>query len=101
MLRNVLGGDASSLSPRNGIRNTAIRNYGCVRSGLLVGLGLIIGTICALIAIAPAAFARGAHLPGGALWYLLLAVVAAGLITSLLTVAALSRSRLLAALQSE
>jgi len=70
-------------------------------SGLLVGLGLIIGTICALIAIAPAAFARGAHLPGGALWYLLLAVVAAGLITSLLTVAALSRARLLAALQSE
>jgi hypothetical protein len=67
---------------------------------LLCGVGL--GGVAAAVAVGPAALARGARLPlsaGGA--GLLLAVLAAGLISSFIATRAALRSPLLASLRSE
>jgi len=69
---------------------------------VLLGWGLVVGAVSALVAIAPAALERGARLPmtaGG--WLLLLAVVAAGLISSLIATRAALRMPLVGALRSE
>jgi putative ABC transport system permease protein len=69
---------------------------------LLLGLGVVVGAVCALIAIAPAAIERGGHLPAwtsGAL--LVAAVLAAGLLSSVAAARAALRSRLLEALRAE
>ena len=68
---------------------------------LLLVSGLITGTICALIAIAPALADRGGRLPGGLLLVLLSGVLAAGLVTSLVATITALRSPLLSALRSE
>jgi hypothetical protein len=64
--------------------------------------GLSTGLVSALIAIAPAALQRGARLPlsaGGGL--LVVAVLAAGLLSSVLATRAALRAPLVAALRSE
>ena len=69
---------------------------------LLLAWGLGIGTACALIAIAPAAIERGGRLPvtgSGAL--LVVAVLVAGLLSSVVATRAALRTPLLAALRSE
>jgi len=69
---------------------------------VLLGWGLVVGAVSALVAIAPAALERGARLPittGG--WLLLLAVVAAGLISSVIATRAALRMPLVGALRSE
>lgn len=69
---------------------------------LLLVWGLVIGTACAVVAIAPAAFERGGRLPAtpaGAL--LLVAVFVAGLLSSIVATRAALRTPLLAALRSE
>jgi putative ABC transport system permease protein len=69
---------------------------------LLVGWGLAIGTVCALVAIAPAAIERGGRLPvtaGGAM--LLFAVFLAGLLSSVVATRAALSTPLLEALRSE
>ena len=63
--------------------------------------GIVIGAVCALIAIAPAFFARGGHLPNPSLALLLLAVPAAGMAASLAAVRAVSRAPLLETLRAE
>lgn len=71
-------------------------------NAVLLGCGLAVGAISAFIAIAPAAIERGIRLPistGG--WLLLLAVLAAGLLSSLLATRAALRESLLGALRSE
>jgi putative ABC transport system permease protein len=69
---------------------------------LLLGLGVMVGAVCALIAIAPAAIDRGGHLPAwtsGAL--LVAAVLAAGLLSSMAAAQAALRTHLLEALRAE
>jgi putative ABC transport system permease protein len=67
---------------------------------LLFG-GLVTGTFCAVLAIAPAFFARGGGLPTASLGVLLLAVLATGLAASLLALVAVIRAPLLPALRAE
>jgi putative ABC transport system permease protein len=68
---------------------------------LLLAWGLAIGTACALVAIAPTAFERGGRLPLTSSGWLLLAVFAAGLLSSIVATRAALRTPLLAALRSE
>ncbi len=68
---------------------------------LLLFSGLVTGTVCALLAIAPVFFARHTHLPNVSLGYLLLAVLVSGLTASVVATWAALRSSLLPALRSE
>jgi hypothetical protein len=71
-------------------------------NAVLLGCGLLVGAVSAFIAIAPAAVERGVRLPvglGGVA--LLLAVVGAGLLSSVLATRAAWRESLLGALRSE
>ena len=72
-----------------------------VENGLLLFGGLAIGTVCAVVAIAPAWIGRGGQFPVVGLGGMLLAVAAAGLASSLAATAAAVRSPLLASLRSE
>jgi len=67
----------------------------------LLFCGLLTGAVCALIAIAPALFARGGRLPTVSLAALLMLVLVTGLAASLLATVAALRSPLLPALRSE
>jgi putative ABC transport system permease protein len=68
---------------------------------LLLLLGLATGTVCALLAIAPAVALRGGQFPIASLSLLLAAVLATGIGASLAATRAALRSPLLAALRSE
>ena len=71
-------------------------------NALLLGGGLLAGTACALLAIAPAVAERGGRLPitaGGAL--LLFSLLVTGLLSSALAARAATRGPLLASLRSE
>ena len=68
---------------------------------LLLLLGLATGTVCALLAIAPAVSLRGGQLPVASLSLLLAAVLITGIVASLAATRAALRSPLLAALRSE
>ena len=68
---------------------------------LLVGVGLAIGTIAALVAIAPAVMERSHSLPFANLGLLLAAVVATGLLSSLAAVRLATRVSTVEALKSE
>jgi hypothetical protein len=70
-------------------------------NALMLVLGLGIGTICALLAIAPVFFERGGSLPNVSLGLLLLAVLMSGLIASLVATWAALRSPLLPSLRAE
>ncbi len=72
-----------------------------VENGLLLFGGLAIGTVCAVVAIAPAWIERGGQFPVVGLGGMLLAVAAAGFASSLAATAAAVRSPLLASLRSE
>jgi putative ABC transport system permease protein len=68
---------------------------------LLLGWGLAIGGVCALVAIAPAAFEHGGRIPiAGSVW-LLIAVGAAGLLSSVVATRAALATPMLAALRAE
>jgi ABC-type antimicrobial peptide transport system permease subunit len=69
---------------------------------LLLGWGVAVGAACAWIAIAPAAVARGAHLPASMSSALLVAaVLVAGLASSVAAAQAALRTPLLDALRAE
>lgn len=68
---------------------------------LLLCCGLATGTVCALLAIAPAFLARGGRLPHVSLGFLLLAVLVSGLSASLVATWAALKSPLLPALKAE
>lgn len=70
-------------------------------NALLLVCGLVTGLVCALLAIAPAFYARGGHLPTASLALLLSAVVLTGLAASLAATVAALRSPLLPALRAE
>ena len=72
-----------------------------VENGLLLFGGLGAGTVCALVAIAPAWIERGGQFPVMSLGGLLLAVALAGVVSSLVATMVAVRSPLLAALRSE
>ncbi|HEX8145611.1 MAG TPA: ABC transporter permease [Pyrinomonadaceae bacterium] len=80
------------------------RHFGLMivaENALLLACGLLTGTLCALLAIAPVVSARGGRLPFASLGLLLAAVVVAGLAASLVATAAALRAPLLAALREE
>ena len=70
-------------------------------NAFLLLAGVTIGTVCALIAIAPAFFERGGHLPDPSLALLLIAVPAAGMLASLAAVRAVARAPVLETLRAE
>ena len=70
-------------------------------NALLLACGLLTGTFCALLAVAPVAAARGGRLPWASLGLLLAAVAVSGLAASLVATAAALRAPLLAALREE
>ena len=70
-------------------------------NALLLGAGLLTGTVCALLAIAPVFFSRHAQLPNAALGLLLLGVLFSGLTASIAATWAALRSPLLPALRAE
>jgi ABC-type antimicrobial peptide transport system permease subunit len=70
-------------------------------NALLLVCGLVIGTACALLAIAPAFLARGGHLPTVSLVLLLFAVLITGLTASVFATRAALRLPLLASLRAE
>jgi len=67
----------------------------------LLATGLVLGTLCALVAIAPAWTERGGRLPVVSLGWLLGAVVVTGLAASLVATAASLRAPLLSSLRTE
>ncbi|HSL55195.1 MAG TPA: ABC transporter permease [Pyrinomonadaceae bacterium] len=68
---------------------------------LMLMLGLAVGFICALLAIAPVLFERGGRLPNISLGLLLLAVLLSGATASLVATLAALRSPLLPSLRAE
>src|SRR4051812_4367440 len=70
-------------------------------ASLLVIAGVTIGSACAAIAVAPAWLGRGGSGPGVGLAFLLVAVIVAGLLSSLIAVRAALRGRMVAALSAE
>jgi putative ABC transport system permease protein len=68
---------------------------------MLLSVGLGAGIIAALVAVAPVALDRGGRLPLLSLAALVLAVIAAGLLSSIAAARASARAPLLAALRSE
>jgi hypothetical protein len=63
--------------------------------------GLGIGTVCALLAIAPAFISRGGRFSAASLALLLAGVLLSGILSSLIAMRAVSRTPLLAALRAE
>ena len=70
-------------------------------ASFLVGAGVVAGTACAVIAVAPAWFGHGGTGPGIGLLFLLGSVILAGLLSSIVAVRAALRGRLISALSSE
>ncbi|HEV2803159.1 MAG TPA: ABC transporter permease [Pyrinomonadaceae bacterium] len=70
-------------------------------NALLLVCGLLTGVVCALLAIAPAFYARGGRLPAASLVVVLGAVVVTGLMASLLATITVLRAPLLPALRAE
>jgi ABC-type antimicrobial peptide transport system permease subunit len=70
-------------------------------NALLLFCGLVTGSVCALLAIAPVFFSRHAQLPGLSLGLLLLAVLISGLTASIVATWAALRAPLLPALRAE
>ena len=70
-------------------------------NALLLFFGLLTGTVCALLAIAPAWLERGGRPPVASVGGLLVAVAVTGLVTSVLATAAALRAPLLPSLRAE
>jgi ABC-type antimicrobial peptide transport system permease subunit len=70
-------------------------------ASLLLGVGLLAGVGCALLAVAPAWFSRGGSRPGAGLFFLLVAVAIAGVVSSLIATRVALRGRMLDALVAE
>jgi ABC-type lipoprotein release transport system permease subunit len=103
LLRNILERRRElALLRAVGYRASHLFTIILAENAVLLGCGLLVGAVSALIAIAPAALERGARLPltsGG--WLLLLAVLAAGLLSSIVATRAAVRAPLVGALRSE
>lgn len=84
-----------------GFRSDHVTRLVTAENALLLVLGLVTGTCCALLAIAPALAARGGRFPWPSLLGLLAAVLVTGLAVSGLAAAWVRRAPLLGALRSE
>lgn len=102
LLRNVLERRRElALMRAVGYRSLHLSLMVIAENALLLGCGLLTGTLCALLAIIPALVARGGRLSAVSLGLLLLVVLLTGLAASLVAVRAAVRSPLLAALRTE
>ena len=102
LLRNVLERRRElALLRAVGYRGGILAAITVAENMLLMILGLAAGTLCAFTAILPALHARGGSFPLPMVAILLVAVLLAGLASSLLAVIAALRSPLLPALRSE
>ncbi len=102
LLRNVLERRRElALLRAVGYRPRHLATMVLAENVLLLLLGLVTGTACALLAIAPAVWLRGGRLPVASLSLLLAAVLVTGIAASLAATAAALRSPLLMALRSE
>ncbi len=102
LLRNVLERRRElALLRAIGYRSSHFTLMVAAENALLLFSGLLTGTACALLAIAPVFFERGGRLPNISLGLLLLAVLVSGLIASLIATWAALRSPLLPALRAE
>ena len=103
LLRNVLERRRElALLGAVGYRRTHVLVMIVAENGLLLAGGLVVGTVCAGLAIAPALAERGGRLPlssGGML--LLFAVLVTGLLSSVVATRAATRAPLLSSLRSE
>ncbi len=102
LLRNVLERRRElALLRAVGYHSTHLAVMVVAENALLLLSGVVIGTVCALLAIAPVLMTRGGYLSPGSLSWLLLAVVVTGLTASLAATAAALRSPLIPALRAE
>ena len=102
LLRNVLERRRElALLRAMGYRSSHFTIMVVAENAWLLFCGLLTGTLCALIAIAPALLARGGRLPTVSIVVLLVLVMVTGLAASLLATVAALRSPLLPALRSE
>ncbi len=102
LLRNVLERRRElALLRALGYRQEHFFAMAIAENALLLVSGLLIGAVCALLAIGPALLDRGGRLPAVALLLLLGSVLLAGLLTALAATAFALRSPLLAALREE
>jgi putative ABC transport system permease protein len=102
LLRNVMERRKElALLRAVGYRPEHLRTIVIAENGFLLIMGTAIGSICALVAIAPVFFARGGHLPNPSLALLLLATPVAGMAASLAAVRAVTRAPLLETLRAE
>lgn len=102
LLRNVLERQRElALLRAVGYNAAHTRVMVIAENALLLFCGLLTGTVCALLAIAPVFFSQQAQLPGISLGLLLLAVLISGLTASIMATWAALRSPLIPALRAE
>ena len=101
VLRNVFERRSElALLTATGFRPRALRKLVFTEHGLLLVLGLIIGVVSALIAIAPA-FRAGGSLPHSSVVYLVVAIFVSGLAWTIVATSFALRGELLKALRNE
>ena len=102
LLRNVLERRRElALLRAVGYRSTHLSLMVIAENAFLLFVGLVTGTVCAVLAIAPAWLERGGQWPVASLGGLLVAVAVTGLAASVLATAAAWRLPLLASLRAE
>ncbi|MEQ1898836.1 MAG: FtsX-like permease family protein [Vicinamibacterales bacterium] len=102
LLRNVLERRREmALLRATGYQRSHLVRAVVAESACLLGAGLAIGLVCALVAIGPAYAERGEGLPIGATLGLLAAVAASGLVSTLLATRAVGSTALLPSLKHE
>lgn len=102
LLRNVLERRKElALLRAVGYQPQQLGNLVLAENVLLLASGILIGTICAALAITPAIVERGAKLPLTQMLLMLAAVVITGLLSSVMAVRAAVKSPLLESLRAE
>ena len=103
LLRNVIERRRElALLGAVGYRRADIFTIVMAENAFLLLAGLVAGTACALVAVAPAALQQGGRLPVGAgAWLLLFAVLTTGLLSSFIATRLTLRMQLLGALKAE
>jgi hypothetical protein len=102
LIRNALERRAElALLRAVGYRAAHVRSMVLAENALLLGAGLLAGSLPALVAILPAVAERGGGIPLLSLLALVLAVSTTGVVASFLAVAVINRLPLLASLRSE
>ncbi len=102
LLRNVLERRRElALLRATGFQPNHLSLMVVAENALLLGCGLLTGIVCALLAVAPALFARGGQVSFVSLGSLLLAVLLTGLAASLVAVSVVKRAPVLESLRAE